>query len=243
MRLSVREKLMVCILGWALISYLFYIYDYTPLNRQAAAWTKKNHWLGQQLMAARRSDKNLEHMIDQQKAKQEDYTTLVRQIPSQDYIPETVAFIEDVADENGLTLMLVNCQNEEREKSSSVKDSQSDSIDVVRNINFNLIGRGNYYNAITFIEAIEEAPRIYNISEAALAADKRRPAASLKMSEGETPSSQTTGSGSSIEFDPENIVLTLKFRAYSDGQTVPLVKDVVNPIEQTFSQRDNPFSP
>lgn len=243
MKLSLREKLMVCLLVWAVGIYLFYNYAYTPVKNEAFDWEEKNTLLGEQVISARQMDKNLKGMEDKQERRQDRYVALARQVPSMEYIPEIVAFVEDASEESGLDLMHFNYQIDAgADRSDGKSNNQSAPVDGVKNLDFNLTGWGSYYDALTFIESMEQAARIYNVREVALLANERSSEKPVQVSAGELSPSPAPELKGTSRFDPNHITLTMRFRTYCDGKAIPGINDVDNPIEPVSSKNDNPFT-
>lgn len=246
MKLSIREKIMVCLLVWALGIYLFFNYVYSPLKHEASDWEEKNILLREQLISARQIDKSFKALDDKKQQRSQDrYTTVARQVPSMEYIPEIVAFIEDSSNESGLELLLLNYRKEGagEDRLKNQNNKSSPSVSGVKNLNFNLTGRGSYYDTVTFIESLEKAARIYSISEIALSAEERKIAAPAGVSEGEVSDPPASVLKGASRFDPNNITLNMKIRTYCDGKALPGIKDIDNPVAPVSSQSDNPFLP
>jgi Tfp pilus assembly protein PilO len=244
MNLSLREKMLVSILVCVLAIYLFYNYAYIPVQQEASEWMGKNVMLREQVIAARRTDKSVKNMKVKQQLYQDRYTELARQIPSAEYIPEVVAFVENTAEESGLALMVFNYQKEEQpEKSNPKNNNQNVHPAGVKSIDFYLAGRGSYYDAITFVELLEKAARIYTVREAALLANEYKTETLAVLNEGQSSTSWTSELNGVSRFDPNDITLTIRFRTYYDEKGVRGITDVDNAVEPVASQRDNPFTP
>jgi Tfp pilus assembly protein PilO len=243
MKLSLREKLMVCLLVWVVGIYLFYNYAYTPVKNQATDWVQKNDVLRKQLISAREIDENIKGWENSRQDYQEKYTNLAQQVPSAEYMPEVIDFVEHTAADSGLDLVLFNYEKDAGAKSSGGSNDKPETGAGARSIIFELTGRGSYYDIVTFLDSLQEAPRIYSVTEVALLAGQRN----IQMPEaiqegGASPAAGAQLNGASA-FDPDDIMLSLKFSAYYDGKVIPGITEVDNPVEPVSSQRDNPFAP
>ncbi|HBQ86321.1 MAG TPA: hypothetical protein DER33_02625 [Syntrophomonas sp.] len=243
MKLSLREKLMVCLLVWVVGIYLFYNYAYTPVKNQATDWVQKNDVLREQLISAREIDNNIKGLENSRQNYQEKYTDLARQVPSAEYMPEVIDFVEQTAADSGLDLVLFNYEKDAGTQSSGGSNEKPETGAGAGSIIFDLTGRGSYYDIVTFLESLQEAPRIYSVTEVALLAGQRK----IQMPEAVQEGGASPAAGAELNgvsaFDPDDIMLSLKFKAYYDGKIIPGVTEVDNRVEPVSSQRDNPFAP
>jgi Tfp pilus assembly protein PilO len=236
MKLSRRERVMLVIMFWTVGFYIFYHFAYTPLKNEKIGWAEKNRVLQEEVISARQSEKDLKQLKVQEQLYRDRYTRLARQLPSQEYIPEVVAFMENQAKECGLHLMNINYQEQNAASDQpSGKGSQPDTMADIKSMDFHLTGWGSYYDAVSFVAALEQSERIYSVVEVALAGNEQ--SSSTLLPGGEVMESGLT----EATFNPQEMKLTMRVRTYCGGKAAPGINEVENPVEAVSSQRDNPF--
>lgn len=244
MKFSLREKLMLCLLIWAVGVYLFYNYAYTPVNRAASDWMEKNSLAREQVEAARKIDQEMKGMQDRQQSYQERYAALAQQLPASEYLPEMVAFVDKTAADAGMTLKLFNHQKVDAVKANPEGNTVDMPAAGVKSLDCTLSGSGTYYQLVTFMKSLEQAPRIYNMNNIVLSAAQRQiHTIAVPTAAGEAPPAPIAELKGSAQYDPDHILLNLTLQAYCDGKAVPGIKDIDQTVEPVSTQRDNPFTP
>ncbi len=229
MKLSKREKILLCFLLVAAGIYVFYNYVYQPVREKTMLLADENGRLKAAIQVAERARTTHADIgdigVEKEKIKEE-YEELALKVPESPYLPEVISYLEDSAGEAGVKLLSLSNQESIPEDelqvmgmgqltggSSSKQEKEPDNeLEGVNAYSLYLTVRGSYYNILTYMLKIEKAPRIYTIDSVTM--------------------SKESGNGS-INLD---IVVT----TYYDNKSLLGIKGVEETIKPGEG-RDNPF--
>jgi len=226
MKLSKREKILICFLLVAGGIYVFYNYVYQPVREKTMLLADENGRLKAAIQVAERA-RTIHADIGVEKEKiKEEYEELALKVPESPYLPEVISYLEDSAGEAGVKLLSLSSQESIPEdelqvmgmgqltgESSSKQEKETDNeLEGVNAYSLYLTVRGSYYNILTYMLKIEKAPRIYTID-------------SVTMSK---------------ESDGDSINLDMVVTTYYDNKSLLGIKGVEETIKPGEG-RDNPF--
>lgn len=254
LKLSTREKILICLVVWTGGIYLYHHFIYAPLHNEVVKRQKQNEILKHELTEAREIDADKNSIDTRKKGCEIEYGLLVRQIPVYPYIPEIIAFIEDIAGQSMAHLLSIDYQPAGNENISQGKSSS----ETTQSLDFAVSASGNYYELVAFLELLEQASRIYNVTAIKLEMQEKKmeqvtllplqtetnQSAELSPTQAATdetaePSPQLKGWD---RFDSDNIIMNVKLQAYCYGKTIPGAVDIDKTIDPVGGGRDNPFN-
>jgi Tfp pilus assembly protein PilO len=232
-KLSTREKILICLVVWVAGAYLFYRLAYEPLSKEVSKLEQQNHTLMQQAAATRKIDQNKDKFNSERKRYEQEYTVLAQPVPINPYIPEVITFMEKTALKSNAQLVSIKYS---QKPETNVKNAQT--------LDFDMSVSGSYYNLVTFLEALEKAPRKYNCMTATLQTQEKKqetvtiPAETAEAEPTTVEPPKLTGVD---RYDPNNKVMNVTVQTYYYGKNWPGIP-AAKEIEPSKAGRDNPFN-
>jgi len=211
MKLSPREKVLLIILVLLITFYLFYTFLYHPLEQATASLRAENLNLRSAIKKQQdqwEKGKNEELEINKLEL---EYQQMMIKLPEEDYLPEIVSYLQKNARSADVLLEKINYHNR------AMESSQGNRNDI-RTCEMVLVARGSYYNLLTLLRKIEEAPRLFVINNVEISA----PEVSITINEDteipSTPQEETKPSNISAD---NNLVMTVQLTTYYDPSSMP----------------------
>ncbi|MEN6326259.1 MAG: hypothetical protein ABFD18_08645 [Syntrophomonas sp.] len=250
-RLSRREKILVGLLLLLSLVYAYYNLAYKPGKIARAQLLQANRVL-KSLIERGESAKVQNADIEQEKTGIAKLgNELMVAVPAQARIPETVAFLKKTAFDTHVDLKTINYADPNKNKNNSTNIQKNQKkIEKVRILDYNITVQGAYNNLLAFLLKMENAPRLYTISNCQMTTtvkdnDEKTVGEALQQSsieaeQGAEPLPLSSIPKGSAVNDGNNIKLNLKFSAYYDEETIPglTTKDDEVPVA---AGRINPF--
>ncbi|MGI5921031.1 MAG: type II secretion system protein GspM [Syntrophomonadaceae bacterium] len=156
MQLSKREKVLLGLLVWLTGIYIFYYYIYEPLNHQVKDLVSDNTRLRAQLMEVRQLEREKDMTNSRYSRCEAELASLTRQVPDSPDVPGVIAFLEETAQKAQTRLNGISYGN----KTSENTTRQTEPAMAIP-VHFEIMAAGNYYDLLTFLKHVEQAPRLY----------------------------------------------------------------------------------
>lgn len=167
-KLSKNEKILLGILGIAIVIYVYYTFFLTPvLNKISISNTNITNYNAEiQSIAIKEAEtKKLEKQYEELKVKYDDFLT---KYPNFSKAPQIAYDVKALADIYGITLenigfsepLKVGTSTPENKEETTTKDSNFQLFNIAANIT----ASGTYANIKSFIKALEEEKRATEIS-------------------------------------------------------------------------------
>lgn len=231
MNLSKREQTLLLILIILLSFYLFNILLYQPLRQDTVKLTAENLKL-KTLIENQQAEVERGQDWESERSKLEiKYQQMMVKLPEKAYLPETISYLEKSAEGSAVILQNINYH------ALPSADQQPGSSNAAKPCDFTLSARGSYYNLLTLLSKIEEAPRLYVINGVELIA----PEVSPPIVEGvEIPASPQVESMPSTMLEGSNLVMRMQLTTYYDPASMSKITGMPEKIPPGEG-KENPF--
>jgi Tfp pilus assembly protein PilO len=260
LKLSKREIVLSCFLGFMVIIYFYYRFCLIPLEEETERLRDENQALQ---MKIQQDEKLIQSHIEYDSAyslpKESDNMEIA--IPSSPCVPEILSFFHISAKENGISISalrysLLGSVAGQKEKTGPSSNEEG----KFQELELSISAKGTYLSLLNFISAIEESPRVFVIKHCKMSRNRVQAAkeaiAQTESQEGKnksqyqyvseeeeippTPSVQSLQS--STDYEAEDIVLNLSISSFFDQSALPSLaeKKEGNAYSQLQGVR-NPF--
>lgn len=251
MKLSQREKILIGLLIVLSVVYACYNFAYKPGKIAREQLQQENRVL-KSLIAREENAKTQNTGILQERTEIAKLgNKLMLQLPTRAQVPETVAFLKKTAFESHVSLKSLNYEAPNKSKYNNSTGSQKtdEELAKVQMLDYNITVQGSYNSLLAFLLKIENAPRLYTISNCSMIAaakkiDEKAPSEALQSNLEAEPGAEpvplpSVPKGSAV-YDGSNIKLNLKFSAYCDEESIPELKLKEDEVP-VAAGRINPF--
>jgi Tfp pilus assembly protein PilO len=213
-----------------LLIYIFYNHFYFPLNQKVTILIEKNKRLQQNLIPFQ--NENQGEVNAAHNRYQSDLAKLNLLLPCSPCIPEVIAFLEVTSFKSNAVLQGINYRNKTEDEANTSVDS----------LDFEVEAAGSYYDLITFLKNIKQAPRVYTFNYLKLIAVSKKQTSINEMDLTGVKALQGTEFKGWERFDGNNLLMTVNLTAYFSRDLSPqedkINLDKVKPVQ---TGRDNPF--
>jgi len=261
LKLSKREIVLSCFLGFMVIIYLYNRFCLIPLEEKTERLRDENQaWQ----IRIQEDEKLIQSHIEHNSA----YNSLPKEsdnmeiaVPSSPCIPEILSFLDISAKKNGISIIALRYSLLGSVAGQKEKTGQSSKEEVkFQELELRISAKGTYPRLLNFISAIEESPRVFVIKQCKMSSNRVQAAKEATaqtesqeekdksqhqyVSEEEkippAPSVQSLQSSTAREV--EDIVLSLSLSSFFDQSALPLL--VEEKEDNVYSQLQglrNPF--
>ncbi|MEQ8175487.1 MAG: hypothetical protein ABRQ26_10525 [Syntrophomonadaceae bacterium] len=261
MKLSKREMVLLTILLIAASIFIYYNYIYMPVAKSAAAVSSENEKISANLRELEKLKANQKKPAQVAQKLKTDYQALLTKVPEDPYVPEMIVYLADAAKESRVELKKIDYKYDEKSTANTpvstegAQDKKTANAAAVKSSQLEVEATGTYYDILTFMLKVENAPRAFVLTGLDMTSSKRKPQdtatvvpASGTMAQG-TSGSPTTPSTpvpeqalvGSAAYDGNSILLKLKFQSFFDQVTADNMKGVDDPVAPSIEGK-NPFS-
>lgn len=180
MSLSKREIALIGFLLLAGVVYGFYTYLYTPVENRIDVLKTDNEQFQIKLEENEKARKSNIKPADNLKKLQNEYKVLLTKVPEDPYVPEMMVYLADSARESSVELKSLNYKYDDKTGSASsspgsnTNTARTGSPANYRASHIEVEVEGSYYNLLTFMLKVENAPRLYVLTGAKFEAGKRK---------------------------------------------------------------------
>lgn len=251
MKLSQREKILIGLLLILGVIYACYNFAYKPGKIAREQLQQENRVLKSLIKRGENAKTQNTGIVQERTGIAKLGNKLMIQVPTRAQVPETMAFLKKTASESHVSLKSLNYTAPQASKDNHSSGSQKtgEELAKVQVLDYNITVQGSYNNLLAFLLKIENAPRLYIISNCSMTAaakkiDEKAVSEDLQSNPEAEPGAEpvplpSVPKGSAV-YDGSNIKLNLKFAAYCDEEPIPefKIKEVEVPIA---AGRTNPF--
>lgn len=259
MKLSKREMVLLTILLIAASIYMYYNYIYTPVVHEAAAVKTENDQLQANLRELEKLKQNQKKPVEVAQKLQNDYQALLTKVPEDPYVPEMIVYLADAAKQSRLELKKIDYKYDEKSANTAPADAAQEknsnaAAASVKSAQLEVEAVGTYYDILTFMLKLENAPRTFVLTGLDLTAGKIKSMEVTTITTETSPEdggTKTTTSTSSVDmtqvlvgsaaYDGNSILLKVKFQSFFDKLTADNLKGVDEPIAPSIEGK-NPFN-
>lgn len=260
MRLSKREMVLLTILLIAASIYIYYNYIYMPVVHNAAAVNVENEKLQANLHELEKLKQNQQKPALVAQKLKTDYQALLNKVPEDPYVPEMIVYLADAAKQSRVELKKIDYKYDEKSSVNTTpatdggQDKKTANTAAVKSSQLEVEAAGTYYDILTFMLTVENAPRTFVLTGLDMSSGKIK-SMEVTTTTVETPAeggdAKTTSSTSSVDmtqvlvgsaaYDGNSILLRLKFQSFFDQVTADNMKGVDEPVAPSIEGK-NPFS-
>ncbi|MEN6389994.1 MAG: hypothetical protein ABFD04_06220 [Syntrophomonas sp.] len=260
MKLSKREMVLLTILLIAASVYIYYNYIYMPVVNSAAAVSSENEKLSANLRELEKLKINQKKPAQVAQKLKTDYRALLTKVPEDPYVPEMIVYLADAAKESKVELKKIDYKYDEKSTANTpaptdgAQDKKTANAAAIKSSQLEVEAIGTYYDLLTFMLKVENAPRAFVLTSLDLTAGKTvakeitttTTQVSPESGDKKTSTSTTTVDMTqqlvgSAAYDGNSIQLKLKFQSFFDQVTADSMKGVDEPIAPSIEGK-NPFS-
>lgn len=260
MRLSKREMVLLTILLIAASIYIYYNYIYMPVVNHAATVKTENEKLQANLHELEKLKQNQKKPVQVAQKLKNDYQALLTKVPEDPYVPEMIVYLADAAKQSRVELKKIDYKYDDKSTANTTastegsQDKKTANVAAVKSSQLEVEAIGTYYDILTFMLTVENAPRTFVLTGLDLTAGKIK---SLDVTTTTTEASpggagsKTTTSTTSIDmtqllvgsaaYDGNSIQLKLRFQSFFDQVSADNMKGVDEPVAPSMEGK-NPFS-
>ncbi len=230
MSLSTREKALLGLFFLLGCVFLLDQYLFKPLDRDARQLIAENNRLHEELQGIEERITRYQAMENSESKSQAYYQEMLEAIPQLPLIPDIIDFLETKARENKITLSSIHYKENKTRQSDSKPAGSGRQPTSLEPVNFQIVASGSYYNLLSFVLALENAPRIYVINslKISLAAPERYPQGIAAVNSGVSSSDAGAQPAAPVLlfYDQGQSILNLDFNTYyhnslADGTAQP----------------------
>lgn len=221
MKLSKRELILLCILLIAGSIYLFYNYLYCPMQVKTKALVVENARLKEEVKMERQKIQRAGDWKQERERLQEDYRQLMIKVPETAYIPEIVDFLENKAKDSQAALLSVNYNKKSNENQNDQNNNPKSTAPNM--LEFEIKSGGSYYNLLSYLMKIENAPRLYVVSGVQIASpDNKKPGSTAYITEDGRviPATQPEPLEGSTAYDGRVLAMKVRLAAFYDEKAI-----------------------
>ena len=260
MKLSKREIVLGCFLGFMIIIYLYNRFCLIPLEEKIERLRDENQALQVRIQQDEKLiQSHIEHDSAYSLPKESDNMEIA--VPSSPCVPEILSFLHISAKENGISIialrysLLGSVAGQKEETGQSTKEEVK-----FQELELRISAKGTYPSLLNFISALEESPRVFVIKQCKMSRnrvqaakeaiaqtesqeEKNKSQYQYVSQEEEIPSAPSVQSlKNSTAHEAEDIVLNLSLSSFFDQSALPSLaeKKEDNAYSQLQGVR-NPF--
>lgn len=200
--MSRREKILVAVLIFLLVTGGFYKYIYTPLYSKLDELKTNNKFLTDEIINAKKEQAKKKNLAAEADSLQAEYERLNVAIPVEPELLEAAIFIKETAKE-----CEVNVTSLEYEPAAGGEE--------ITAINIRVVLEGRYLPLIAFIKKMENASRFYLVENLSFSTKPAESLAAPPAGEGEN-GEKIQAAGAVLPFNPHLFSLDLKLRTYCE---------------------------
>jgi Tfp pilus assembly protein PilO len=230
MKISRREKILIVLAVYALMMFGGYKYIISPTQAELSKVKAANASIDQQLQKAV-SDGKLNNSYQSAISKGlANYLELEEQLPRDKQLVELVDQLGTLADENKVTLLSVGYTDTNQQTATEKLAAQANqkpatqTVAGTSNMNLSLSTSGTYYHLLSYLQALEKAPRIIVVQSATISVGQKK-----AVSATATVGSTGTYTGSSGSNPPPAAPISKGSRL----QTAVVTGTVTAPVQST----------
>lgn len=164
MNWSIREKALLALLLVLGCIFVMDQYLFQPLSRDNRQLIAENTSLSAELQGIKERLNKYQSMEAADLLKQDNYQEMLEALPQSPLIPNIINDLESKARENNIILISIhykeNIAGSPALKPSGPEPQQATLVPV----NFQITAHGSHYDLLSFVLALENAPRIYVIN-------------------------------------------------------------------------------
>lgn len=260
MKLSKREMVLLTVLLIAASVYIYYNYIYMPVVRNVNLIQADNDKLQANLRELEKMKQNQKKPTDVAQKLKTDYQALLTKVPEDPYVPEMIVYLADAAKQSRVELKKLDYKYDEKSTANTTAASEGSqekktaNIAAVKSAQLEVEAIGTYYDILTFMLTVENAPRTFVLTGLDLTAGKIK-SMEVTTTTTEAPpeggGAKTTTSTTSVDmtqllvgsaaYDGNSIQLRMKFQSFFDQVTADNLKGVDEPVVPSIEGK-NPFS-
>lgn len=215
MKLSKRELILLGALIILVNGYLINNIVFKPMIAKKAALIIENAELNQQLEKIQ--GKGSQYTDSEKQAQYiAEYEELLAKIPAAPMLPEIIDFVEVIAQADNVEIRSIQYK-ENPSPAQSVKPAPESDRGEIKSLDFQLTAQGSYFNLLSFLAKLENAPRIYivNTSKFTLTKEEQAYLTVTSLPAEETVNSPPTAFAPQYGiFGGSNTILYLEISAY-----------------------------
>ncbi|MEA4923975.1 MAG: type 4a pilus biogenesis protein PilO [Syntrophomonadaceae bacterium] len=229
MSLSTRERALLGLFFVLGCVFLLDQYLFKPLDQEARQLIAENNRLHEELQDIEERITRYQAMEKSESQPQAYYQELLEAIPQSPLIPDIIDFLETKARGNKIKLSSIHYKENKTRPSDSKPAGPGLQPASLEPVNFQIVAGGSYYNLLSFVLALENAPRIYVINslKISLAVPERYPQGIAAANSGASSEAGAQSATPELLFyDQGQSILNLDFNAYyhnllTDGTAQP----------------------
>jgi Pilus assembly protein, PilO. len=220
MSLSTREKVLIGLFLVLGCVFLFDQYVFQPMTRCNQQLNNENSSLSTEIQANVEKSIKYKSLETEGLGKQEDYQEMLNALPDSPMISDTIDYLETRAQENNVKLISIQYKENQAGNPPSQPVRTGEQQDAAVPVRFQIVAHGSHYDLLSFVLALENAPRIYIINglKIGLAAKERSAQGLAALADNAGISAGEPGklqaAPETFFYDRGKSVLNLDFNAY-----------------------------
>lgn len=164
MKLSKREMVLLVVLLVAGGAYLTDHYLLGPLQNQKQHLAFEHDQLTSELQKWEKKTNRYQTLEQEKLQLQDDYQQMLEKIPQLPMISPVIDYLEGRARDTQVEIVSIRCQENAVAQPDRNLQLSGSEINRPLTVNFQIIATGSYFNLLSFIMQLENAPRMYIIT-------------------------------------------------------------------------------
>jgi Tfp pilus assembly protein PilO len=175
MKISRREKILIAVVVYVLLIFGGYKYIISPTQAELSKAKAANSQLDQQVQKAVLDGKlnsSYQSAISKDLA---NYLKLEEQLPREQQLVELVDQLGNMASENDVKLLSVGYTETTQQPAAAQADQKNakPTVTGTLNMNLSLSTSGTYYHLLSYLQALEQSPRIIIVQSATVSVGQK----------------------------------------------------------------------